>query len=146
MTDNEVCIGGNRYRILEGDSQDNASPMPSVISSDMSTTEQKLTRLVDISGGGDIGGGYRSIVIEIPAHEQSYEIGMGLYATQVNIRCDQGITLTLNSTRSDNIFIDSAEFPFSISNLSLNGAIHTVFITTGANPTTVKILAFGLVY
>ena len=154
MADKEVCIGGNKYRILDdndygssgsGSGGNVVSPQPYQQTVDMSTSEAKLTRLIDINGGGNIGGGYRSIVVAIPPHEKSYEIGLGLNASQVNIRCDQGITLTLNGIQSDNIFIEVAEFPFSISDLKLNESIHTIYVSTGDNPTNIKVLAFGLV-
>lgn len=140
MADNIVCIGGNKYRIV-----DDGSPTTPVNAVDMSVTEQKLSRLVDIAGGGNLLGSYRSIKIEIPPREKAWEVSLGINATQFNIRCDQAVTMTLNTSTGDNIFIEATEFPFSVSNLSINQSIHTVYITTGDNLTTVKILAFGLV-
>lgn len=143
MADDEkvVCIGGNKYRVV-GDGSYN---LPKGSTSDMSITEQKLTRLVNLAGGGEIGGGYRSVKVDVPAHETAYEINLGIHATQLNIRCDQAVVVKLNSVQADDIFIEVSEFPFSISELKLNESIHTMFITTGDDSATVKILAFGMV-
>jgi hypothetical protein len=143
--DKVVCIAGNKYRIVEDATGGNTYTLPQQPTVDMSVTESKLTRIVDIIGGGNIGGGYRSVKTDIPAREQSYPMPLGLHATQVNIRADQAITLKLNSTQGDDIFIEVSEFPLSISDLSINESIHTLFITTGDNQTRVKVLAFGLV-
>ena len=112
---------------------------------DIRTTEARFTRLVDIEGGGNLGGGYRSISLTIPVHEKGYAITIGLHASQIILRSDQALTVTLNSSSADNIFIAANEFPFGISGLKLNESINTVFVTTGGNDTNIKILAFGLV-
>ena len=152
MTGQIVCIGGNKYEIVDDESTSTGSPIsggnvvaPSAPTVDMSTTEAQLTRLVDIEGGGNLGGGYRSISLTIPAHEKGYGITLGLHATQIIIRSDQGLTITLNSPSADNIFIAANEFPFGVSDLKLNESINNVYVTTGDNDTNIKILAFGLV-
>lgn len=152
MTGQIVCIGGNKYEIVADDNTSTGSPIsggtvvaPSAPTVDMSTTEAQLTRLVDIEGGGNLGGGYRSLALTVPAHEKGYSITLGLHASQMIIRSDQGITITLNSSSADNIFIAANEFPFGISGLKLNESINTLYVTTGDNDTNIKILAFGLV-
>jgi hypothetical protein len=140
MADKTVCIGGNKYMIV-----DDGTGTPTATTVDMSITEEKLTRLVDIAGGGAFPGLYRSIKQDIPAREKMWEIGLGIRATQLNIRCDQAVTMNFNSVQGDNIFVESTEFPLSISDLNISEAITSVFISTGDNPTTVKILAFGMV-
>lgn len=109
----------------------------------ISTVELKLQRLLDIWGGGDIGGTYRSITLEIPGLEQRYEIALGMYATQLVMRCDKDITVVFNNTTQDNVFLEVGDFPFAISELKINEAIHTIFVTTGTDEATIKILAFG---
>jgi hypothetical protein len=141
MADNIVCIGGNKYQIVD----DGYNPPTATNVIDMSITEQKLARLVDIAGGGSIPGTYRSIKQDIPPREKSWEIALGVRATQLNIRCNQAVTINFNSTQGDNIFVEASEFPFSISELAINQGIHTIYITTGDNTTTVKILAFGVI-
>jgi hypothetical protein len=110
---------------------------------DLNSVESKLQRLVDIQGGGNIGGVYRALTIGVPALEQRYEISLGIYATQIIMRCDKDITLVLNDKSYDNIFLQVADFPFSVSDLKLTESIHTLFVTTGNDLTTLKILAFG---
>jgi len=90
-------------------------------------------------------GGYRSINLTIPARERKYEVRFGLYASQIHIRSDQGLTINLNSESNEDIFVEIAEFPFSLSELNGGERIQTVYLTTGANETNVKILAIGSV-
>ena len=145
MADNEICVGRNRYRIIPDSTTNPSTVMPSAPVVDMSVTESKLTRLVDIEGGGDIAGGYRSITLILLAHESLYEIDLGINARQFTIRCDQSVTIKFNNVTSDNIFINSSEFPFEVSGLNLNESVRSIFVTTGDNQTTIKILAFGMV-
>ena len=58
-------------------------------------------------------GAYRSINITIPANEQRYEIQLGIYATQMNIRCDQDIQLIFNNTQFDTLSLEIGDFPLS---------------------------------
>ena len=120
------------------DDDSSIAPVPG-----QSSTDALLQRLLDITGGGNIPGAYRSITVTIPALEQRYEISLGIYATQLSIRCDKPITLVLNSTVFDNIFLEIADFPVLISQLRLNESIHTLFVTTGSTDTTIKIFAIG---
>jgi hypothetical protein len=101
--------------------------------------------MLDVAGGGSIGGAYRSLTLTIPALEQRYEIALGIYATQLNIRCNKDITLVLNNPSFDNIFLEVADFPVVLSQLRLNESIHTLFVTTGSSDTTIKIFAIGSV-
>lgn len=148
-SDKEICIGGNRYRVTDDESVPTSQvgyQVPEVSSGNNTVVEQLLARIVDLLGGGNLGGAYRSIQLDIGAKESAYEIPLGIHADNIVIRCDQNITLKFNRLDGgDNIFIDSSEFPFSISGLKLNNSIHTLFVTTGDQKTTVKILAFGLV-
>jgi hypothetical protein len=110
----------------------------------MSITDKLLQRVLDIMGGGNIGGAYRSVKITIPALEQRYEIQLGIYATQLSIRCDKDITLVLNNPQFDSIFLEIADFPVSISSLRMNETIHTLYITTTVD-TEFQVVAFGSV-
>ena len=110
-----------------------------------SSTDALLQRLLDISGGGSVGGTYRSINLTVPALEQRYEIPLGIYATQLSLRCDKPITLVMNNPAFDTIFLEIADFPVSISELRLNESIHTLYVTTGTDITTIKIFALGSV-
>jgi hypothetical protein len=99
------------------------------------------------SGGSTSGGqgGYRSINLTLPARERKYEVRLGLNASQIHIRSDQGLTINLNSESNEDIFVEIAEFPFSLSELSGGERITTVYLTTGSTETNVKILAIGSV-
>jgi hypothetical protein len=110
-----------------------------------SSTDALLQKLLDVLGGGIVRGAYRSIKITIPASEQRYEIQLGMYATQLSIRCDQAVTLVFNNPGFDNLYLDLADFPLSISDLRLNESIHTIYVTTGAVSTIFQIFAFGSV-
>lgn len=110
-----------------------------------SSTDALLQRLLDISGGGTLRGAYRSLNLLIPALEQRFEIQLGMYATQLSIRCDKDITLVFNNPAFDNLFLDTGDFPLSLSDLKLNEAIHTIYVTTGADDTTFKVFAIGTV-
>jgi len=152
---NEICIKGNKYRIL--DPNESGAEEASDIGMDfyleqqketerLGTLEGKVDRLIDIMGAGSIGGGYRSITLTLQPRERKYEVMLGLLASQIHIRSSQGVIVNFNSKSGEDVFIDLAEFPFSLSELHKNEAIHTLYITTGAVSTTLKILAIGMVY
>jgi len=156
LNSNEICIKGNKYRIvdesvpsevptdyvLEPDDGDQTEIIPGMTGGDM-TLESKLDKLIDLLGGGTTVGGYRSINITLDPREQKYQITLGLHADQVHIRSDQGLTININSPSGEDIFVESAEFPFSLSEIKRNASIHTLYFTTGANTTNIKILAIG---
>lgn len=155
LNPDEICIKGNKYRILSPD--ESGAEEASNVGMDLyleqqkeveqlGTLEGKIDKLIDIMGAGSIGGGYRSIVMPLNPRERKYEIRLGLLANQVHIRSNQSIIVNFNSNSGDDVFIDLAEFPFSVSDLHKNEAIHTLYITTGGTSTTIKILAFGMVY
>ena len=152
---NEICIKGSKYRILDPD--ESGAEEASDIGMDfylehqketerLGTLEGKVDRLIDIMGAGSIGGGYRSITLTLQPRERKYEVMLGLLASQIHIRSSQGVIVNFNSKSGEDVFIDLAEFPFSLSELHKNEAIHTLYITTGAVTTTLKILAIGMVY
>jgi hypothetical protein len=157
LNEGEICIRGNKYRIVgvdnEIDIESEVYNEGTVDSSGSSTTppetfdtaEAKLDRIIELMGGGSNGGGYKSIKITLPPREQKYEVMLGVMANQIHIRADQGLTVNMNSKSGDDIFIELAEFPFSLSELRENETIHTLFFTTGANTTNIKILAIGAV-
>ena len=117
MIGEEICVEGNRYRVVNS--------------------------VTPIGSNGTGTGGYYSAKFTISAREKLYEISFGLKATQLNIRADYGFTMKLNSVQNDDIFIEVSELPFSISELKDNESIHTLFITTGDNDTEVRIFAIG---
>lgn len=155
LNSDEICIKGNKYRILDPD-ESGAEGAPDVgmdfyleqqeENERLGTLEGKVDRLIDIMGAGAIGGGYRSIVLTLNPREKKYEVLLGMFASQLHIRSNQGVIVNFNSRSGEDVFIDLAEFPFSLSELHKNEAIHSLYITTGATSTTVKILAFGMVY
>jgi len=156
LNEGEICIKGNKYRIVDTDT---TVPTEQVVEPDagdqtgetggepmdMGTLESKLDKVIDILGSGRINGGYRSVNLTLPPREQKYQVILGLYANQIHIRADQGLTINMNSRSGEDIFIEVLEFPFSLSELPVNTAIHTLYFTTGANTTNIKILAIGTV-
>ena len=145
MADKFVCIGGNRYKIADDSGTVEGTGSGSSYSSEeqVSSLESKVDKIIDAIGVGSVGGGYRSLSITLPAREKKYMVRLGIVAHQMHIRSDQGLTVNLNTEGGDDIFIDASEFPFSVSELPRNQGIHTVYLTTGTNETTIKILAFG---
>jgi len=151
----EICINGNKYRIVtpggdgerEGDGEVGMDLYPDQQKAEekLSTLEGKVDRIIDIMGAGSVGGGYRSVNLTLPPRERKYEVRIGLLSSQIHIRADQGLIVTLNSESGEDIFIEIAEFPFSLSDLRTNEAIHTVYFTTGTNTTRIKLLAIGAV-
>ena len=158
LNSDEICIKGNKYRIVNPDaSAEEASDVGDQIGIDLyleqqketeklGTLEGKVDKIIDVMGSGSIGGGYRSITITLQPREQKYQVMLGLLASQIHIRADQGLTVNMNSRSGEDIFIEIAEFPFSLSELRKNEAIHTLYFTTGANTTNIKVLAIGMVY
>lgn len=155
LNPDEICIKGNKYRILSPD-ESGAEGAPDIgmdlyleqqkETERLGTLEGKVDKLIDIMGAGSIGGGYRSITLTLQPRERKYEVMLGLLASQIHIRSSQGVIVNFNSKSGEDVFIDLAEFPFSLSELHKNEAIHTLYITTGAITTTLKILAIGMVY
>ena len=151
-----VCIDGNLYEIVPDDSTSTGTTVGGGtivnpyntnedIGSEITTTNVTLQRLVDILGGGNIPGGYVSITLTVPSQETSFEVPLGMQASQFVLNCDQDVTLTFNSSQGNNIFLNTSQFPFSVSGLKLNESVSSMFFTTGINPTNVSILAFGWV-
>lgn len=151
----EICIKGNKYRIVKpdesgveetaGDGTDLYLEQQQEVDR-LQTLEGKVDKIIDIMGSGSIGGGYRSVTLTLPPRERKYEVRLGLLSSQINIRSDQGLTVNLNSESGEDIFIEVAEFPFKLSGLRKNEAVHTLYFTTGANTTIIKILAIGMVH
>jgi hypothetical protein len=177
LNSNEICIKGNKYRIVDTNAEVPISLAPEqyypeqeqtgvggleggdqiggdqtygeqpVVGEtiDMVALESKVDKIIDILGSGSINGGYRSVNLTLPPREQKYQVMFGLYANQLHIRADQGLTVNMNSPSGEDVFIEVSEFPFSLSELPRNVAIHTLYFTTGANETHIKILAMGTV-
>jgi hypothetical protein len=155
LNEDEICIKGNKYRIVNPDESGAEGAADAGVDlyleqqaevERLQTLEGKVDKIIDIMGSGSIGGGYRSVVLTLPPREQKYQVMLGLLASQLHIRADQGITVNMNSPSGEDIFMEVAEFPFSLSELRKNEAVHTLYFTTGANETHIKILAIGMVY
>jgi len=159
LNEGEICVKGNKYRIVnqivsqdmgsqDMGSQDNMPydiPQIDIVDTGkLATLIEKVDALVEVMGAGTTGGGYRSINLTLPPREQKYQVTIGLLANQIHIRADQGLIINMNSTHGEDIFVEIAEFPFSLSDLHKNESIHTLFFTTGANTTNIKILAIGM--
>jgi hypothetical protein len=155
LNEGEICIKGNKYRIVnpddggtEGNGEVGMDLYPDTGVTDMESLTSlgnKLDKIIDIMGAGSSGGGYRSVNLTLPPRERKYEVRLGLLSSQLHIRADQGLTVNLNSESGEDIFIEIAEFPFSLSELRRKEAIHTVYFTTGTNETNIKMLAIGTV-
>ena len=154
LNEGEICIKGSKYKIVNPDSSDSGYSEgvgldlyleQQKTTGQLETLEEKLDKLIDIMGAGTTGGGYRSVNLTLTPREQKYQVMLGLLASQLHIRADQGVTVNMNSRSGEDIFIEVAEFPFSLSELHKNEAIHTLYFTTGANTTNIKILAIGTV-
>jgi hypothetical protein len=155
LNQGEICIKGNKYMIVNPDSSgiDEGGEVGMDLYPDTGFTDaesltsigSKLDKIIDTMGSGSLGGGYRSVNITLPPRERKYEVRLGILASQMHIRADQGLTINLNSESGEDIFIEIAEFPFSLSDLHQNEAITSVYFTTGANETNIKLLAIGMV-
>lgn len=152
LNEGEICIGGNKYRIVNPDeSGAEGADMDLYLEQQkemerLQTLEGKVDKIIDIMGAGSIGGGYRSVTLTLPPRERKYEVRLGLLSSQIHIRADQGLTVNMNSESGEDIFIEIAEFPFTLSALRKNEAVHTLYFTTGVNTTIIKILAIGMVH
>ena len=151
----EICIKGSKYRIINPDESgaEGAADVGSEVylaqqseAEKLGTLEGKVDKIIDLMGAGSIGGGYRSVTLTLQPREQKYEVILGLLPSQIHIRADQTLLINMNSKSGEDIFVEVAEFPFSLSELKKNEAIHTLYFTTGANETHIKILAIGMVY
>jgi hypothetical protein len=157
LNEGEICIKGSKYRIVNPDADEGAESGSSdgigldlyleqqKTTGQLETLEEKVDKLIDIMGAGTTGGGYRSVNLTLPPREQKFQVMLGLLASQMHIRSDQGLTMNINSRSGEDIFIEVAEFPFSLSELHKNESVHTLYFTTGANTTNIKILAIGTV-
>jgi hypothetical protein len=152
LNENEICIKGSKYRIVNPEEGGTVDTTGSDLlleqqkeTERLQTLEGKVDKIIDIMGSGSTGGGYRSVNLTLPPREQKYPVLLGLLASQIHIRADQGLTVNMNSRSGEDIFIEIAEFPFSLSELKKNESIHTLYFTTGANTTVIKILAIGTV-
>lgn len=156
LNEGEICIKGNKYRIVsdEGDaytspdvSTDQYAPVSGITDSErLNALIEKVDAIANVMGTGSVTGGYRSVNLTLPPREQKYQVMLGILANQLHIRADQGLLVNMNSTHNEDIFIEIAEFPFSLSELHKNEGIHTLYFTTGANTTNIKILAIGMVF
>lgn len=88
-------------------------------------------------------GDYRSIEKTIDANKSNVEVRLLISARMVNLRTDQDITIRINSKANDEITLESAESPLDLSGLKPKMRIHTIYVTTGASDTAIKIIAFG---
>jgi len=88
-------------------------------------------------------GFYQSVEMPISASTTDRLIRLRQPARIVNIRTDQDITLKLNAKGNDEITLESAESPLDISGLKPKMRINSIYVTTGANDTEIKIIAFG---
>lgn len=88
-------------------------------------------------------GEYRSIEKTVNANKSNVELRLLIPARMINLRMDQDITIRLNSKANDEITLESAESPMDISGLKPKMLIDKIYVTTGANDTEIKIMAFG---
>ena len=122
---------------------------------DLTSISDKLTQIIDLliamGGGGGGGGGltcgpcngeYASITRTVLAKKTDEEIIIGISARNIQIRTDQTVTIKLGGTMGDEIDIDATESPFEIFDLGGTG-YDTIFVTTNAADTTLKILAYN---
>ena len=142
MESNEVCIGGNRYKIVDANAN-SYDPSPIVESPQIAETDgEKLDKVVDILGGGQAG--YAFVKLEVPINNNQYEVNLGINATQMHIRCDTDISLKLNDRGGDDIELLANDFPFTMSELRPNESIERLFITTGATSgAVIQVIAIG---
>jgi len=145
-----VCIGGDKYRVVsvDGSVAGYTPEKLEVLDLLQSINNNLLSLLTLTSQTADItpsgAGGYKSIVQTIARRESKYEIYLGVKSRNLHIRGDQPILIQLNSTQNDDIRIELSEYPFSLSDLTMMEAVHTIYVTTEVEPTTVKIVATGL--
>ena len=121
---------------------------------DLASINDKLSQIIDIllgiSGGGEGGGAgcgpcngeYVSLLRHVDPKKTDEEIIIGIASRNLHIRTDQSIKLKLGGTMGDEIIIDATESPFEIRCIGGTG-YDTVYVTTGAGETTVKILAYN---
>lgn len=143
MNSNEVCIAGNRYKIVgANDPQSSNMNMGTEQSTSTETDGEKLDKVVDILSGGD--SGYAYVEMAIPQNNNQFEVSLGINATQMHVRCDKDISLKMNSKSGDDISLLADDFPFTMSELRPNESIRRLYVTTGTSgDTTVKVIAIG---
>ena len=141
MESNEVCIGGNKYRIVSSNAFETTETNIQESTSATDTDSEKLTQIVDILGGGEAG--YAYVEMSVPVNEQSYEVNLGVNATQMHLRCDADVSIKLNTKTGDDINLLADDFPFTMSELRPNESIHRLFFTTGTSGAIIKVIAIG---
>ncbi len=125
---------------------------------DLTSINDKLSQIIDIlvgMGGGGLGGGgvggaacgtcngeYVSLLRHVDPKKTDEEIIIGIASRHIHLRTDQTIKLKLGGTMADEILIDATESPFEIHDIGGVG-YDTVYVTTGEDTTTVKILAYN---
>ncbi len=143
-----VCINGDQYAVVpDGSTLVSGNVVSNMTSTDdISALEVLVQRLIDIQGGGDLPGLYRSINISIQPGEQNWNIPMGMMCDKMILTFDQKIQLRFNSVAGDTIYLDQDQSPFQVSHLKMNQAIHDLYITTLPSQTTnISVLAWGLI-
>lgn len=146
----KVCLNGDKYKVISVDGHiPGFTPEDGDSISLLKAINNNLVSLISLVGEtSDIPpsgkGGYKSIVQTIARRESKYEIFLGVKARNLHIRGDQPILIQLNNTQNDDIRIELSEYPFSLSDLTMKESVHTIFVTTEVEPTTVKIVATGL--
>jgi len=143
-----VCINGDKYAVVpDGMALENGQLTSNTSQTDqLADLESLIQTLIDIQGGGNLPGLYHSINITIQPGEQNWNIPMGMMCDKMIMTFDQKITLRLNATTADAIFLDQDQSPFQVSGLKLNQAIHDLYVSTlPSQSTNISILAWGLI-
>lgn len=141
MESTEICLGGNKYRIV-GENGTGVSTTEdfSVPTTDI-TVGEKLDRVVDILAGGRAG--YSFTKMTIPPNQNSFEVNLGMNATQMHVRCDADVSIKLNSRSGDDITLKIDDFPFSMSELRPNESINRLYFTTETSGAVIQVITIG---
>ena len=142
------CVNNNQYTWQAGTPPGIYPEPPAPAPGQIPAPVDQLSEIVDIlnviaarmPGGAAASTSYRYVEEIIDPRRNDYLVTIGVPARNFNLRYDQPIKLRLGSVSNDQIFMDPTESPFEVLNFAID--IDEIYITTYANSTRIKILAW----
>lgn len=142
MDPNEICIGGNKYRVVQCSGatgiiqtipQSNTDVLNEINNRIRILSEYLIPKMP----------AYRYLSRTIVANSTREEISLGMKARHLYINTTHTVKVYLYSSGGDPITLTSADSPLTINDLNRMEEIDKIYIDTDANGTVLTIFALG---
>jgi hypothetical protein len=147
----EQCIGGYKYKYqpagwrttpLQQASTDAAAEATTSTTTDAGSILQAIASVVDPEL--TYLGAYRNVNMAIPANQTNYLVDLGFPARVFRLDTQLPITLRLNNTQADQIYLDYQTSPFDLPDIPAGLAFQQLYFTNASSQAiAVSIFAMG---